>query len=393
MSSYLPPREILPIFNDFDYTYHLTETGEGITQDFADSRYYKLTGGAITGPMYLPSGTVGIPSLSFSDDTNTGLYLASADNLGISTNGIQRVNVGTATTDIANVLRLDYQGGSNQLAFQLADATFDLTHYTDANEDYFINHGEFAKKIYLQHASAGSITVRPSSTAITNVDLCVDVGDGVSAYNNLFQVNENFARSNVAHRFANGSESAPSIAFNNSNTTGLYRIGADNIGISCAGKNVMEVQQSSVDVISSQFVHKPLTVLNTTTDFAIQNGDGLSSYVDLLRVDETQADLNVPLNVVAGTVGSPSIQINDTNTGFYSNTSGEIDVSINGGNVRNTDADRTSFNQLMRAQNLGAEPLGGTYLAGDFVYNTVDNKLAYYNGTSWLNMDNSNPNW
>jgi hypothetical protein len=53
-------------------------------------------GGTLTGALLLDdSGTVSAPALAFDGDTNTGIFRPAADQLGIATNGVERVEFGT----------------------------------------------------------------------------------------------------------------------------------------------------------------------------------------------------------------------------------------------------------------------------------------------------------
>jgi hypothetical protein len=92
-----------------------------------------------------------------------------------------------------------------------------------------------------------------------------------------------------------GSEGTPAYSFSSDTNTGIYRIGSDNLGVTCGGKNVLDVQQSKVTVTSTEFVHRPLTTLSTNTDFRIQVGDGIGSYADIVQIDEVAATFNVPI--------------------------------------------------------------------------------------------------
>jgi len=51
-------------------------------------------------------GNVTVPSISFVSDTNTGLYSAGADQLGIFTGGVQRLTVANANTIISTLTSL-----------------------------------------------------------------------------------------------------------------------------------------------------------------------------------------------------------------------------------------------------------------------------------------------
>jgi hypothetical protein len=49
------------------------------------------------GNVYLSSGSASTPSLLFSDHTNTGIYLVSSGKIGVSTSGVQRFFINTAS--------------------------------------------------------------------------------------------------------------------------------------------------------------------------------------------------------------------------------------------------------------------------------------------------------
>lgn len=54
------------------------------------------------GEVRLPNGTAAAPSLTFTSDTNTGLFRSAADALGITTGGTERVTVTGASTTVAS---------------------------------------------------------------------------------------------------------------------------------------------------------------------------------------------------------------------------------------------------------------------------------------------------
>ena len=54
------------------------------------------SGGTLTGALLADdSGTAALPAIAFDGDTNTGIFRAGADQLGIATNGVERVEFGT----------------------------------------------------------------------------------------------------------------------------------------------------------------------------------------------------------------------------------------------------------------------------------------------------------
>ena len=54
------------------------------------------TTGTFTGVVTHPLGAVGAPSVTFTGDTNTGIYSPSADNISLATGGVQRLNIDSA---------------------------------------------------------------------------------------------------------------------------------------------------------------------------------------------------------------------------------------------------------------------------------------------------------
>jgi hypothetical protein len=55
-----------------------------------------LAGGTLTGALLVDDGgTAALPAIAFDGDTNTGIFRAGADQFGIATNGVERVEFGT----------------------------------------------------------------------------------------------------------------------------------------------------------------------------------------------------------------------------------------------------------------------------------------------------------
>jgi hypothetical protein len=53
-------------------------------------------GGTMTGALTMPAGTAAAPTIKDVNDTDTGIFFPSAGKFGISTNGVSRLEVGTA---------------------------------------------------------------------------------------------------------------------------------------------------------------------------------------------------------------------------------------------------------------------------------------------------------
>lgn len=77
-------------------------------------------------------GTLAEPSISFVDDTNTGLYRTASDSLGFVTGGVLRARIGT--NFIINANRLRVPGGSRALPSTTTEADLTTGMYYDTSE-------------------------------------------------------------------------------------------------------------------------------------------------------------------------------------------------------------------------------------------------------------------
>lgn len=91
----------------------------------ADSTKLPLAGGTLTGVLTLPVGTAAAPSLTFSGDTNTGIYRVGADAVGIATAGTVAVDFdAVGNTNVYG--RLRSTGNLSSAAWTTTGCSFDL---------------------------------------------------------------------------------------------------------------------------------------------------------------------------------------------------------------------------------------------------------------------------
>lgn len=163
MASYAPPINILSIYNPYEYSINST----GLTIGTADLRYLKLSGGTLTGSLYtsgivsitnttqstaytngaflcagglgitknvhingdvhlsgaastinVPNGTAALPSYSFTNDTDCGLYRIGANNIGWSVNGARVMDINASRLSlVCPNLTIEANGGfTNSIA-------------------------------------------------------------------------------------------------------------------------------------------------------------------------------------------------------------------------------------------------------------------------------------
>jgi len=161
----------------------------------------------------LENGTAAAPSLYFKDSgTDTGLFSAGTDQVNIATAGVERVEWGTSEVV-----------------------------FNDSGENYdFRVEGDTRPNLLLVDASADSV----------GVDGTLKVTNGVA-------------------ELADGTAAAPSLTFGSDTNTGLYRVGADRLGIAAGGVKVGEFGSNGITgvVRTATAATAPFTPPNTALDF------------------------------------------------------------------------------------------------------------------------------
>jgi hypothetical protein len=156
--------------------------------------------------MAIQDGTAGIPGISFVNDLNTGMYRVGADQLGFSAGGVVNAVIRANSVDFYTA-----GAGGGTLAAQV-----------QAVQSFWQDGSVSQPGIsFLNDPDTGFYRVGTNDIALT-------VG-GVAAF-------EAFNGAGVTQvGFGNGSVSQPSISFFNDFNSGLFRFGADDIGISVGG--------------------------------------------------------------------------------------------------------------------------------------------------------------
>lgn len=204
-------------------------------------------------PLHSADGAVGTPSFTFVSDPDTGIYRAAANRIGFSTSGGLRFTVDSTFVQS----EVDFFIANSASRLIVPDGTVALPSMTFVND---LNTG-----IYREAAD----------------DLRLVAG-GVQVYSLTPTLITAFRQISIT----NGSAGNPSITFTSDANTGIYSVGADEIGVSAGGSLV------------ASFV-------NTGSVVVTRFGDG------------------------SATVPSQSF-FNDTNTGFFRDTADQIGIALGG---------------------------------------------------------------
>jgi hypothetical protein len=178
-----------------------------------------LTGGSLTGPILAAYGTAAAPGVAFNGDSNTGIYRAAADQLGLATAGALRMSVSASEVAItspalsvtagspnfalnrssgaagSSLIRFQ-SGGTNRYQFNVSGAEssgnagsdFYLQSYDDAGSllSNMLHIKRSTKQIGLNGLAVGSATLTVRSNAATTYEVGVTFLNANSGDNALF---------------------------------------------------------------------------------------------------------------------------------------------------------------------------------------------------------------
>lgn len=278
MAQYLPPLNLLPIFNSDEFNYAndpiSVSTGNGlyIKKTGADTAVGPLT---LSNKLILPNGTSGLPSLTFSNSPTTGLYLIAANSVGISTNGINRFTIDTTSITSTLPYRTSYLG--------YPDAAYGNTINTQTG-------------LYFGTATTTSIICNGSTKMLF----------GTSANTSFQPING-----------TDGTAAAPAYSFTTVQNAGLYYAGANQVAISSAGGQVAGFETGGMKLYNSSITGYTPSLLGfyheATQNCTMTNGNNSQTLSVLFTRVGRLCHIRIPYFSTTNTNGSattPTISFN-----------------------------------------------------------------------------------
>lgn len=312
-------------------------------------------------------GSVGTPSISFTNDTDTGIYRISTDRFGIAAGGIGVWNITSAGllehTLTNGVIR--WTGDTNRLYLQVGTQAVQ-------NSGYILNVGPYASTGYAaRFDTINNRTLFPDGTVGTpSITFNSDLDTGFYRYGNngLSIVTAGEAAANFTARgiyLQTGGLTALSLAFIGDNDTGIYRHSTNQLAIAAAGTPSAIFSIQGINTING-------TIALPAISFRSSSSTGFSritaSQINV-SVDATEVGRFVPsgLRSLDGSVATPSISfLNDTDTGIY--RAGTDRLAISGGGLTaaifgstNSIQRRTYFEKAVNHLPITNSSVSGTY--------------------------------
>ena len=196
------------------------------------------SGGAatfVTSPTTVQAGTAAAPSITFSGDTNTGIYSPAADQVAIATGGTQRLTVNSSgNTQTVGTISV----GNATPSTSGAGITFPATQSasTDANtlDDY--EEGTWTPQIFYQNA-----TDQSTATNTTQYGFYTKIGNQVTL---TFQLT--FSQSTATGSLANDNIGVKNFPFTGASGTGSSRVGSAMVSSMVTPTNCALYMSSSI---------------------------------------------------------------------------------------------------------------------------------------------------
>lgn len=219
-----------------------TTTGQLKIRNAANNAWITLR--ELDGTLTIEDGTVSAPGLAFADDLNTGIYSPSADQLAVTTNGVERVEFGTS--------EVVFNDGGANYDFRVEGDTDTNLFFVDASAD----------RIAIGSSTADGkvqITKSGGSTAPTVVVASGGVGDPSTFDPSIHFAAAGYESVGTTKIMSTGSLGARALSFH----TGPDGAGTERMKITSTG----QAQVASLGVF-------PSSINNRTTEFTADAGYG-----------------------------------------------------------------------------------------------------------------------
>jgi len=347
--------------------------------------YDDTTNVLTVGTARVDAGTAAAPTLSFTGDTNTGIYSVGADQLGIATNGVLRVTV--STTELTSTLIGIFP------ATAVGAASVRLPHGTaptaPVNGDLWSTTAGFFGRVngvtvgpfgsgagtVTGSGAAGQVSYWSGASAIT--------GEAAFTYNDS---TDTLTAGSIV-RTGNGAAATPAYSATADTNTGMYFPGGDSVAISCGGTDILTL--TAVLMTSVVNTTAPVVIASTAYHAGINGTAGAPVYS---RGADTNTGMYFPGgDSVAISCGSTDILVLSTTSVtasvigiFPAATSGAASVRLPHGTAPtapvNGDLWSTTAGFFGRVNGVTVGPFGSG--GGGVSGSGATGQITYWNGAS-----------
>lgn len=274
--------------------------------------------GAMTGQLKLANGTAGAPALTWGTDTTSGLYRAAANDFRFSVASADKLTITSALISTSVPFGLPNGAAATPALYFTSDTDTGI---------YRIGVNSFG-------IAAGGVLVSTFESTLV--------------------------QSEFVHRFVDGAAATPGITFSADSNTGIYRIGADSIGVSTNGTLRVTVNTANLTTTLAILgpdgaVGAPAYSFSSDTDLGFYRA---AADIALLVANgaESARWSTQGVGINNGSAASPSLSFSgDTNTGIYRIAADQLGFTEGG----------TGYRIGFRGVPTNAQNAGYTFVAED----------------------------
>jgi len=300
-------------------------------------------------PIYNQDGTVGAPSYSFDSDSDTGWYRRGSGDIALSLNGIQSVVLSTVQASFSTPIFAPdgsvgnpsisfnndtdtgiFRSGANDLRVVAGGILVFAAQTTGLNMGLPI----FSARILGSDGTVGLPEYSFAADPDTGIYRLGANQMGLSAGGILaLYVGTTFVAPNLQMQTINGSSGTPAYSFASDPDTGIYRVGANALALSAGSTDIAyfrtDLANPSISIIDGTAAIPAINFFSDTDTGMYRFGANTIAFACGGAVS-VQIDTAALYNL-NGTAIAPSYTFtSDTNTGFYRDTADQIGIALGG---------------------------------------------------------------
>jgi hypothetical protein len=220
-------------------------------------------------------GSAGSPAYSFTSDPNSGIYSVSADVVGVSTGGTQRVfidSTGLSVTNASGAKLINSTASSTvpTVVPNRGDVDTGIGSSGDNTLSLITGGTEGARltsdnRFRISDGSVSSPAIGFISDALTGIYKIDTSNIGIAVGGaNAIDISSSAITMASEIRGINGSNGSPAFTFTSDQDTGMYRVGADQLGFAAGGTLSLQINDGEVIIPGNLTVSGTTTTVNTT---------------------------------------------------------------------------------------------------------------------------------
>jgi hypothetical protein len=200
-----------------------------------------------TGVSTFAVGTAALPSIVFSGDPDTGIFWRTSNAIGVSANGSQVLDI-TSTSIESSVLFLasatirNSNGTVSAPAYAFQSQT-DMGLYRNAADSLNVAIQSTNIAQFQYNGGIGQVLLGSGTNTVPSLCFANNAAHGFYRVSGL-----DVTGSTVPLAAKTSSVSAPGFTFEGDENTGLYRIAADNIGLTVGGTKILDGDSNGVEI-------------------------------------------------------------------------------------------------------------------------------------------------